>query len=87
MAMLTRGEWRARAERAERELAEARAALVEHEQLFELRWAADVRAIKAWRIATGREMVSPDHVDLCVFLMAALDTASARLADAPGGAP
>ncbi len=37
---------------------------------FELRWAADMRAIARWREAhPGKELVMPDHVDLCVWLL------------------
>lgn len=37
-----------------------------------LRAAADERAIKRWRQATGRVMVLPDHADLCVWLLGEL---------------
>jgi hypothetical protein len=36
---------------------------------FDLRWKADMRAIKKWQEKTGRELVWPDHADLCVWLM------------------
>jgi len=40
---------------------------------FALRWNADMRAIKRWQAATGRELVWPDHADLCVWLLEQLD--------------
>jgi hypothetical protein len=37
---------------------------------FNLRWAADMRAIKMWQAAhPERVRVWPDHADLCVWLM------------------
>jgi len=44
--------------------------------LFDLRHKADARAIKQWQEVTGRTMEMPDQVDLCVFLMMALDIAN-----------
>ena len=40
---------------------------------FDLRWNADMRAIKRWQAATGRILVWPDHADLCVWLLEQLD--------------
>src|SRR5262245_39999824 len=42
---------------------------VEHEHSFEIRWNADMRAIKKWHEAGGDPMTWPDHADLCVWLM------------------
>jgi aspartyl/asparaginyl beta-hydroxylase (cupin superfamily) len=53
----------------ERELAEMKAS-------FDLRWKADMRAIKKWQAETGRTMEWPDHADLCVWLMGKLETLS-----------
>ncbi len=36
---------------------------------FDLRWNADMRAIKRWQEATGRTLTWPDHADLCVWLL------------------
>lgn len=37
---------------------------------FQLRWDADMRAIKRWQAAhPGNELVWPDHADLVVWLM------------------
>ncbi len=36
---------------------------------FNLRWKADMRAIKMWRAATGRTLEWPDHADLVVWLL------------------
>lgn len=40
---------------------------------FDLRWKADMRAIKRWQKETGRKMVWPDHADLCVWLLEKLE--------------
>ncbi len=37
---------------------------------FDLRWKADMRAIKRWQAEQpGRELTWPDHADLCVWLL------------------
>lgn len=37
---------------------------------FDLRWKADMRAIKMWQEAhPGNDLVWPDHADLCVWLL------------------
>jgi hypothetical protein len=42
----------------------------ELQQSFDLRWKADMRAIKRWQEANpGKELVWPDHADLCVWLL------------------
>jgi hypothetical protein len=46
----------------------------ELQQSFDLRYAADMRAIKRWQEETGRTLVWPDHADLCVRLMKERDT-------------
>lgn len=43
------------------------------ERAFDLRWEADMRAIRRWQAATGRDSVWPDHADLCVWLLEQLD--------------
>ena len=43
--------------------------IAELEASFNLRWGADMRAIKRWQEATGNTLVWPDHADLCVWLM------------------
>ena len=46
----------------------------ELEASFGIRWAADMRAIKAWQAAhPGNEMTWPDHADLCVWLLEQLE--------------
>lgn len=48
----------------------------ELEVIFELRRKADMRAIRVWQAARpGREMVWPDHADLCMWLLEQLDAA------------
>jgi hypothetical protein len=53
------------------------ALLVEVEEMqasADLRWGADMRAIKRWQEAhPGNERVWPDHADLCVWLMEQLE--------------
>jgi hypothetical protein len=54
--------------------------LKELESSSNLRWNADMRAIKRWReAAPGRELVLPDHADLCVWLLDLLDSSRAAL--------
>lgn len=43
--------------------------LAERDQSFDIRWNADMRAIKKWHDAGGDPMTWPDHADLCVWLM------------------
>lgn len=66
MSLFERRAWIRRAVAAEKELAEMNAG-------FELRWNADMRAIKKWQEETGRTMEWPDHADLCCWLMSKLD--------------
>lgn len=48
--------------------------LDEHRRSFDMRWNADMRAIKLWQAAhPGNENVWPDHADLCVWLMEQYD--------------
>lgn len=40
------------------------------EATFDLRWKADIRAIKMWREANpGNDLVMPDHADLVCWLL------------------
>jgi hypothetical protein len=61
-------------------LLEAADELDELEQLFDLRWDADMRAIKRWQAATGRKLklTWPDHVDLVVWLVEQLEETEKR---------
>lgn len=44
--------------------------LDEYDHSFELRWKADMYAIKRWQAeAPGRDLTWPDHADLCVWLL------------------
>lgn len=56
-----------------RKVAEARVGIEELQAGFDLRWKADMRAIKRWQEATGRELVWPDHADLVVWLLEQLE--------------
>lgn len=58
---------------------EMEAELQNKERSFDLRWRADMRAIKRWQAAgPGRELTWPDHADLCVWLLGELDQAQQR---------
>ena len=55
---------------AHAEITTLRAEVSELNQVFDARWSADMRAIKCWRKDNpGNELVLPDHVDLCLWLM------------------
>jgi hypothetical protein len=41
----------------------------ELEHTFAMRWKADMKAIERWQNATGKDLVWPDHADLCVWLL------------------
>lgn len=44
------------------------------QRIFDLRWAADMRAIAFWRADhPGNDLVWPDHVDMVVWLLKELD--------------
>ena len=61
---------RARVEELEREKAESDLA-------FDLRWDADMRAIKRWQVAhPGNDLVWPDHAELCLWLLTELERAN-----------
>ena len=40
-----------------------------YEKSFSLRWDADMRAIHKWQKETGKELIWPDHTDLCMWLL------------------
>lgn len=61
------------------EIEELRESVVEIEAIFDMRWAADMRAIKRWQAATGRDLTWPDHADLVVWLLEQLDVAEAKI--------
>jgi hypothetical protein len=54
-------------------LLEAADELEFNEQSFDLRWDADMRAIRRWQAATGRQLTWPDHADLVVWLLEQLE--------------
>lgn len=56
-------------------LEHASSELDEIQRLFELRYAADMRAIKRWEDATGKTLIWPDHADLVVWLLNRLESA------------
>lgn len=48
--------------------------IIELEASANLRWNADMRAIKKWQEAhPGNDFVWPDHADLCVWLLEQLE--------------
>lgn len=56
------------------EIADLTERLDEMEALFELRWMADMRAVRRWRKAhPGNELVLPDHADLVMWLLQQLE--------------
>lgn len=65
------------------EIKRLREELAEREASFDLRWNADMRAIRMWQEAhPGNDNVWPSHDDLCVWLMEQLDQLKK---DAPAG--
>lgn len=46
---------------------------------FDATWAANMRAIKRWQAATGRELTWPDHADLVIWLLERIEGAEAAL--------
>ena len=64
----------------EADVTEARAQVDEHDQLFELQWKADMRAIEWWRLShPGNELVMPDGARLTLWLLEQLTLAHAAL--------
>ena len=59
---------------------EAAYCIEELEQLFDLRWAADMRAIKAWQIAhPDQPRTWPDHADLGTWCLCRIEKLEAAL--------
>ncbi len=54
--------------------------LADMHAIFDLRWDADMRAIRRWQAATGRDFTWPDHADLVVWLLEQLTATEARIA-------
>jgi len=59
----------------EEEMAELQYKIKELEASADLRWKADMRAIKMWHDAGNDDMVWPDHADLVVWLAKQLEDA------------
>ena len=58
---------------------DARVRAAELVATFNLRWKADMRAIKRWQAAhPGSELAWPDHADLVVWLMEQLSAKAYR---------
>lgn len=51
----------------------------DQDRKFDLRWDADMRAIRMWQAETGRDLVWPDHADLVVWLLKKMDDAGVKL--------
>lgn len=52
----------------------------ELQQIFDTRWAADMRAIEQWQKAhPGNDLVWPDHADLVVWLLGQIEAAHKAL--------
>lgn len=56
----------------EQQTGDLQAEIKELRHTFDLRWKADIRAIKRWQESTGETLVWPDHADLCVWLLGEL---------------
>lgn len=55
-------------------LEEAADEIEKYDRSFDIRWEADMRAIKLWQEANpGNDLMWPDHADLCVWLMEELE--------------
>jgi len=62
---------------------DARVRAAELQATFNLRWKADMRAIKRWQEAhPGSELIWPDHADLVIWLAEQNAALSAALATA-----
>lgn len=56
------------------EIADLRRELAEYELSFDFNWRSRMEAIKRWQRAhPGKDLVWPDHTDLCVWLMEQFD--------------
>ena len=67
------------------EIDELRAEVSELNQVFDARWSADMRAIECWRKDNpGNELVLPDHVNLCLWLMEERTRLTARVKELEG---
>jgi hypothetical protein len=79
MSILSADDW----ERRHKQLVAAQTEWDDLQASFDLRWKADMRAIKMWQEAhPGNDLVWPDHADLCVWLLeqlAELQTAISEL--------
>ena len=54
----------------------------EYKFTFDLRWRADRRAVDRWRAAAlDRDLIIPDHADLCVWLLAQLEAINLHTAN------
>ena len=54
---------------------EAAMRLAEFERMFDVRFDADMRAIKRWQALSGKTLNWPEHADLCVWLLERLEDA------------
>lgn len=66
----------------------AAAEIEEHDHSLEIRWKADMRAITRWRVAhPGNDLESPDHADLCVWLLGEQEKADPSPVEIQTGIP
>jgi hypothetical protein len=65
----------------QKELREADARIAELEAVFDTKWDAEQRAIKAWQGKTGKNMTWPDHAKMVEWLLDELDAARAALGE------
>jgi len=59
--------------RTESQLEAAQKEIDDFQHSFNIRWDADMRAIKRWQQATGNELTWPDHADMVVWLLEQLE--------------
>lgn len=56
--------------------------LTEYENVFNSTWEADMRAVRRWQAAhPGKDLVHPDHANLCFWLLAEIERKDAALQD------
>lgn len=74
-------------EKARAEVAYQRERYGELERLFDMRHAADMRAVARWRKEdpVGRDLSLPDHADMVCWLLVYLEEAEGRAAKAEAG--
>ena len=55
------------------------------QNVFDIVWKADMRAVRLWRKATGKDFIMPDRCGLVVYLMGEWDKAKRRIREMEKG--